>query len=60
MGTLKFVSSKPSTLGIEVELEEEAPPEEETDTPKKKKKKKKKAEPNLPVTNVLFSQFIVQ
>ncbi|MBH9575885.1 flagellar basal body-associated FliL family protein [Inhella proteolytica] len=47
-------------LGIEVELEEEAPPDEETDTPKKKKKKKKKAEPNLPVTNVLFSQFIVQ
>jgi flagellar FliL protein len=43
-------------LGFEVELEEEAADEEE----KPKKKKKKKRAQNLPVTAVLFSQFIVQ
>jgi flagellar FliL protein len=45
-------------LGFEVELEEEAAPEDE-EAPKKKKKKKK-ATQALPVTQVLFSQFIVQ
>ncbi|WP_374661094.1 flagellar basal body-associated protein FliL [Inhella sp.] len=43
-------------LGFEVDLSEEA--EEEVDAPKKKKKKKKPMA--LPVTAVLFSQFIVQ
>jgi len=47
-------------LGIEMEIEEEAPSDAEDETPKKKKKKKKKAPQNLPVTHVLFSQFIVQ
>lgn len=41
-------------LGFQVELEEE----EDEEAPKKKKKKKKAA--SLPVTNVLFAQFIVQ
>jgi len=45
-------------LGFEVELEEEAPAADE-EAPKKKKKKKKAAQA-LPVTQVLFSQFIVQ
>lgn len=45
-------------LGIELEVEEEPAADEEGDTAKKKKKKK--APTNLPVTNVLFSQFIVQ
>jgi len=45
-------------LGYEVELEEEEPPAEEGAP--KKKKKKKKAQQALPVTQVLFSQFIVQ
>jgi flagellar protein FliL len=43
-------------LGFEVELEEEAPADEEAP---KKKRKKKRAQ-MLPVTQVLFSQFIVQ
>ncbi len=47
-------------LGIEMEVEEEPPAEEEEEAPKKKKKKKKKAAPSYPVSNVLFSQFIVQ
>jgi len=42
-------------LGFEMELD---PPEGEADAPKKKKKKKSAS--NLPVTNVLFAQFIVQ
>ncbi len=49
-------------LGFEVELEPEASPDaadEDEEKPVKKKKKKKKAEV-LPVTQVLFSQFIVQ
>lgn len=45
-------------LGFEVEPEEEAPAADE-EAPKKKKKKKKAAQA-LPVTQVLFSQFIVQ
>ena len=45
-------------LGYEVEPEEEAPAADE-EAPKKKKKKKKAAQA-LPVTQVLFSQFIVQ
>ena len=44
-------------LGIEVELDDETSDE---DAAPKKKKKRKKAPSNLPVTNVLFSQFIVQ
>lgn len=44
-------------LGIEVTLDEET---EEDPGAAKKKKKKKKAPPALPVSNVLFSQFIVQ
>lgn len=43
-------------LGFEVELDE--PPADDEEPPKKKKKKKKSAD--LPVTQVLFSQFIVQ
>ncbi|MFN7694326.1 MAG: flagellar basal body-associated protein FliL [Burkholderiales bacterium] len=46
-------------LGIEMDLEEAAAPEE-TDEEKPKKKKKKKKPQLLPVTNVLFSQLIVQ
>ncbi|MBH9552742.1 flagellar basal body-associated FliL family protein [Inhella gelatinilytica] len=45
-------------LGYEVDLDEAS--EEDTDTAKKKKKKKKKAPLALPVSNVHFSQFIVQ
>ncbi len=45
-------------LGYEVEHEEDEAPADE-DAPKKKKKKKKAAQA-LPVTQVLFSQFIVQ
>jgi flagellar FliL protein len=45
-------------LGYEVEPEDAAPADDE-EAPKKKKKKKKAA-PALPVTQVLFSQFIVQ
>lgn len=45
-------------MGIELEDEEEEPPPE--DTPKKKKKKKKKPAVVSPVSNVLFSTFIVQ
>jgi flagellar protein FliL len=41
-------------LGFEVELDEE----EEDEAPKKRKRKKRSA--NLPVSNVLFAQFIVQ
>lgn len=41
-------------LGFEVELDEET----EDEVPKKKKRKKRSA--NLPVSNVLFAQFIVQ
>jgi flagellar protein FliL len=44
-------------LGFEVDLDEEMAAEEEG-APKKKKKKKRAM--NLPVTAVLFSQFIVQ
>ncbi len=43
-------------MGIELEDEEE---EEASDTPKKKKKKKKR-NVESPITNVLFSTFIVQ
>jgi flagellar FliL protein len=45
-------------LGFEVELEEEQEPAADEEKPKKKKKKKRAQ--NLPVTAVLFSQFIVQ
>ena len=41
-------------LGFEVELDEE----EDGETPRKKKRKKRSD--NLPVSNVLFAQFIVQ
>lgn len=47
-------------LGFELELEEEPPADEAVDEEKPKKKKKKKRAPVLPVTQVLFSQFIVQ
>jgi flagellar protein FliL len=48
-------------LGVEVDEPETAAEVEDEDTPKsKKKKKKKKAEPDLPITAVLFSNFIVQ
>ena len=45
-------------LGFEVDLEEEAAEDADEEKPKKKKKKKKPQ--LLPVTNVLFSQLIVQ
>ena len=47
-------------LGFEIEIDEEEPEEEDPPAKKKKKKKKKAAAPALPVSNVLFSQFIVQ
>ncbi|MBB5205897.1 flagellar FliL protein [Inhella inkyongensis] len=47
-------------LGFEIEIDEEEPEEEDPPPKKKKKKKKKAAPPVLPVSNVLFSQFIVQ
>jgi flagellar FliL protein len=46
-------------MGIELEDEEEAE-EEPAEPPKKKKKKKKVAHVVSPITNVLFSTFIVQ
>ena len=46
-------------MGIELEPEEE-PEDPEADTPKKKKKKKKAPPVVSPITNVLFSTFIVQ
>jgi flagellar protein FliL len=45
-------------LGVEVDEPETVADDE--DTPKSKKKKKKKSEPDLPITAVLFSNFIVQ
>lgn len=45
-------------LGYELEPEEAPAADEDEEAPKKKKKKKKA--PALPVTQVLFSQFIVQ
>ncbi len=47
-------------MGIELEDEDEAEEEPAADAPKKKKKKKKKAQVVSPITNVLFSTFIVQ
>jgi len=44
-------------MGIELDDEDE---DEDSDAPKKKKKKKKKRAVESPVSNVLFSTFIVQ
>ena len=47
-------------LGYEVEEPEDEEAADEADAPPKKKKKKKRVEPELPVTAVHFSNFIIQ
>ncbi|MBT9495040.1 MAG: flagellar basal body-associated FliL family protein [Paucibacter sp.] len=54
---VKRESVRPMGIELEDEEAEEDPPE---DAPKKKKKKKKKVAVFSPVSNVLFSTFIVQ
>ncbi|MDH4393123.1 MAG: flagellar basal body-associated FliL family protein [Aquabacterium sp.] len=57
--SIMYASVRPLGYDIEEETEEEAGATDGTASPKKKKKKKK-VQPNLPVTAVHFSNFIVQ
>jgi flagellar protein FliL len=47
-------------LGVEVDEPEAEADDADADAPKSKKKRKKRSEPDLPITAVLFSNFIVQ
>lgn len=47
-------------LGVEIEEEEQAPAEAEAGEAPPRKKRKRSAEPELPITAVHFSNFIIQ